>query len=351
MMTFIQRTKLLALALGAIALPLFTSTSKAVAFEEQAVNSGQFLAVAVPFGYKEYRLEIIEQIPGKQPCWQESGSGPVTVNLLLNNFDYTGSCKRITNTNGYTLRLNGQDDAVSYVNKIVERNGELQLIAFHKDPKLPDLTIGRTKGLTANAMRVFLEPGWQITKRVHQGQVVDHVYLSGNSTTANNPVPFNFSNSNLSITSPTPNNPSASSFPTNPQAANTTVNPTPVLSGSTIMDGVSQVYQGVVSPILGSIVGGVTGGTPQATSQAACQPGSAVWTDSGTAQQVAVLADGTVQLGNQQVNIKPILTNNGINPEQFLSGPNSAQLDFDGDGAVEEFKIQQPPQACTSTGY
>lgn len=354
MKLFTQKTKIFALVLGAIATNLFTSVPKAVAFEEQAVNPAQFLVVAVPFGYKEYRLEIIEQIPGKQPCWQESGSAPVTVNLLLNNFDYTGSCKRTTNNNGYTLRLNGQDDAVSYVNKIIENNGELQLIAFHKDPKISDLVIGKTKGLTGSPMRIFLEPGWQITKRIHQGQVLDHLYLSGGSTTASNPVPFDFSNSNVAIANPTPSNPPAN-FPTNPQAANTTVAPapasTPASSGGTIMDGVSQVYQGVVSPIIGSIVGGLSGSNPQATSQAACQPGTAVWIDSGQAQQVALLADGTVQLGTQQVNIKPILTNNGINPEQFLAGPNSAKLDFDGDGAIEEFKIQQPPQACTSTGY
>jgi hypothetical protein len=353
-MEFTQHKKLLTLALTAIASTIVTSAPKAVAFEEQAVNPAQFLVVAVPFGYKEHRLEIVEQIPGKQPCWQESGSGSVTVNLLLNNFDYTGSCKRITNSNGYTLRINGQDDAVSYVNKIVERNGELQLIALHKDPKLPDLIIGRTKGLTGTPMRIFLEPGWQITKRIHEGQVVDHVYLSGSSATANTPVPFDFSNSNININSPTPTNPSATSFPNNPQAGNTTINPSPVIGSSTIINGVSQVYQGVVSPILGSIVGGLTGGgqtdNSQVASQGSCQPGTALWSDSGNSQTVGIFGDGTVQVGNQQVNIKPILANNGINPDQFLAGQNTAQLDFDGDGVVESLQIQQPPQACTSSG-
>jgi hypothetical protein len=45
------------------------------------------------------------------------------------------------------------------------------------------------------------------------------------------------------------------------------------------------------------------------------------------------------------------LAQNGINPDQFLAGPNEIKLDFTGDGQLESLKIEQPPQACTSTGY
>jgi hypothetical protein len=51
------------------------------------------------------------------------------------------------------------------------------------------------------------------------------------------------------------------------------------------------------------------------------------------------------------MNIKPVLAQNGINPEQFLTGQNAIQLDLDGDGQPEGLKIEQPPQACASGGY
>ena len=85
----------------------------AVTFKEQQVEQNQFAVVAVPFGHKEHRLEIIEQVAGKQQCWHESGAAPAKVDLLLLNFDHTDSCRRIINTNGYTLRLDGDDDRVS----------------------------------------------------------------------------------------------------------------------------------------------------------------------------------------------------------------------------------------------
>ena len=86
--------------------------TNATEFDEFAVDQSQFIAVAVPYNYRKYRLAIIEQIPGQQPCWQESGNYPTTVNLLLLNFDHTNSCRKGVDTNGYSLRYNGKDDKV-----------------------------------------------------------------------------------------------------------------------------------------------------------------------------------------------------------------------------------------------
>jgi hypothetical protein len=235
--TKVLRSLILSLSAIATTALIIPPQVEAVNFQEQRVNSDTINVVAVPFGYEEHRLEIIEQIPGQQQCWSESGQNPVQVNMLLLNFDHTNSCRRITDTNGYTLRLNGREERVAHVIKIVENNGELQLVAFHKDPSQPNLVIGRTNGLSSNAMKIILNPGWQITKQVYDGQVLNRVYLSGDNTVAQNYYQpgvgssTNVTSSNIRSNTTTPNT---------PQAIDTT----------TLINGVSQIYQNVVNPLL-----------------------------------------------------------------------------------------------------
>ena len=235
----------LILSLSAIASTTLVAIPKveAVNFQEQRVNSNQFAVVAVPFGYKEHRLEIIEQIPGQQKCWNESGQNPVKVDMLLLNFDHTNSCNRITDTNGYTLRLSGQDERVAHVVKIVENNGELQLVAFHKDPSQPNLVIGRTNGLSGSAMKIILNPGWQITKQVYQGQVLDRIYLSGDNTVAQNYFQPGVSSTTTATGSPSGTNTSV--------GTNTTATNIPQQIDTTaLINSASQIYQNVLNPLL-----------------------------------------------------------------------------------------------------
>ena len=227
-MKFYHRLQSLFLTLSAIASTSLIAVSpvKAVNFNEQQVDQNQFAVVAVPFGHQEHRLEIIEQVAGKQQCWNEFGVAPVQVNLLLLDFDHTDSCRRIINTNGYTLRLDGNDDRVSHIIKIVRDRGELKLIAFHKDPIQPNIEIGSTNGTSNGAMKIILNPGWQIAKRVYQGQTVNHLYLSGNS---NSSVTYRPSTSSIGTATPAP---------------------APQLDTEAIINGVEQLYTNVVSPIL-----------------------------------------------------------------------------------------------------
>ena len=238
-----NRIKSLFLALSAIASTTVMAVpqAKAVSFQEQRVSQDDFAVVAVPFGYKEHRLEIIEQVPGARQCWQESGSAPVKLDLLLLDFDHTDSCRRIINTNGYTLRLNGEDDRVAHVVKIVQNNGELQLVAFHKDPSQPSIVIGRTNGLTDGAMKIVLNPGWQITKRVHKGKAINHLYLSGKSgSNTYAATPSTTVTQNKKTTSTT----ASSGTVTQGTSTQPTVNP------NTLANSVDQIYNSIVSPIL-----------------------------------------------------------------------------------------------------
>jgi hypothetical protein len=149
-------------------------------FGEFAVDQSQFVAVAVPYNYRRYRLAIIEQVPGQQACWRESGNNPTTVDLLLLNFDHTNSCQKAVDSNGYSLRVNGIDDKVEYTLNLIENNGKLQLIADHQDPQQPDLVVGHTNGLLEAPMKIELEPNWQFTKRLYQGSAIQHIYMSNN---------------------------------------------------------------------------------------------------------------------------------------------------------------------------
>jgi len=225
-----NRLQSLFLTLSAIASTsvMAVPSAQAVTFKEQQVSQNQFAVVAVPFGHQEHRLEIIEQVAGKQQCWNESGVAPAKIDLLLLDFDHTDSCRRIINTNGYTLRLDGDDDRVSRIVKIVQDRGELKLIAFHKDPTKSSIEIGSTNGLSNGAMKIMLNPGWQITKRVYEGKIVNHLYLSGDSSSsiAYNP-------------------PATPTSQTAPQTAQS-----PAFDTKALVNGVEQLYTNVVSPIL-----------------------------------------------------------------------------------------------------
>ena len=155
-------------------------TVTATEFDEFAVDQSQFIAVAVPYNYRRYKLAIIEQVPGKQACWRESGQYPTTVDLLLLNFDHTNICRKAVDTNGYSLRYNGKDDKVEYTLHLIDNNGQLQLIADHQDPRKQDMLVGTTNGLTEAPMKINLDPNWQFTKRLYQGSAIQHIYMSNN---------------------------------------------------------------------------------------------------------------------------------------------------------------------------
>ena len=371
----IKLAALITLVGGAIA-PSFKPVG-ATTFDEFAVDQSYFIAVAVPYNYRKFRLAIIEQVPGQQACWQESGSNPTTVNLLLLNFDHTNSCRKAVDTNGYSLRINGQDDKVAYTFHLVENGGELQLVADHQDPRQADLVIGRSNGLQEAPLKINLDPNWKFTKRLYQGKAIQHIYLSNNPNptyvdniatlpTTNDPAQANYST----------NNPSQATQPTQPTTQPIpATQPVPAQQPAQVAQTDVEIVQGLVSSILNPLTQAVyqtygslfapspsTLGINQYQAGSSCQgePGIAIWRDTATSQksdpteqESQITADGIVQLNNgTQIDIKPTLSSNNINPDNFLAGKNSAELDFDGDGQLEGLKIVEPPQPCaTSTAY
>lgn len=160
----------------------YSPSVQGVNFEQQEIDQNQVIAIARPYGNNKYDLLILQQIPRKQQCWRENGSNPVTIDPLLLNFDFTGSCERSTDTNGYSIRIDGQDHGMDYLLRVVVQNNELLLIGTSRNnSKNTDIIVGRTNGIAPGLLKISLNPGWRFSKRAYKGQTLGHMYLTGDS--------------------------------------------------------------------------------------------------------------------------------------------------------------------------
>ncbi|WNF15565.1 DUF3747 domain-containing protein [Microcystis aeruginosa] len=191
---------------------LLTTPSQATLFEQREVNQEDFIAIARPYGNGKYDLLILQQIPGKRQCWAVNGREPTIVQPLLLDFDFTGSCERATDSNGYSLRIQGKDYGLEYLLRIVQRNGELVLVGTPRNPRQSEVIIGRTKGLGTGLIQIYLIDGWRFTKRSLAGQNLSHIYLTADSPSFNPPPELLAGNSysppRESVKAETPVNPS-----------------------------------------------------------------------------------------------------------------------------------------------
>jgi N-acetylmuramoyl-L-alanine amidase len=162
------------------------SPAKATDFGQQEVDQNKFIAIAVPHVGSSPHLVILEQISNTQSCWKESGTSPITIEALLLNFDFTGICGRSTDTNGYSIRMAGEDMCLLYKIKLVQNNSEFVLVGIsNTDPHAPTVEIGRSHGIGSGLTKIDLEPGWRFTKRTYNGQPLGHIYLTNDLTAPN----------------------------------------------------------------------------------------------------------------------------------------------------------------------
>jgi len=180
----------LAAVLGGLA--LVPSPVQASQFSETAIEPTEVIAIARPYGVEttKYDLLVIQQIPQKRQCWQTNVGTPIVVDPLLLNFDFTGSCNRATDSNGYSVRIDGQDYGLEYLLRIVPKGNELILVATSRTRQAPELTIGRTAGLVNGFMQIQLDPGWQLTKRTFNGKQLGHFYFSTTQANLSSPAPL-----------------------------------------------------------------------------------------------------------------------------------------------------------------
>lgn len=163
------------------------ATSSAI-FGQQEVDQNKFIALAVPHAGNRYQLVILEQVSPKKACWSETETPSVTlVKPLLLNFDFTGICGRSTDTNGYSIRMAGQDLGVQYDVDILRRGDQLVLVGTNfRDRNAPKIEIGKTSGISDGLLKINLEPGWRFSKRSYGGKLLGHIYLTSDSLFQNN---------------------------------------------------------------------------------------------------------------------------------------------------------------------
>jgi hypothetical protein len=175
--------KITAAATAALSTLTLSTASFAALFGQRSVNQDRFIAIAQPYaGGSSHALLIVEQISDARPCWRESGSSPVKVDPLLFSFDFTGICGRSMDSNGYSIRVGGEDVGLQYSLRIVRRDGDLVLLGVN-DRDRTEIEIGRTNGITsAYDSKIQLNPGWSFAKRTYNGKVLGHVYLANNQS-------------------------------------------------------------------------------------------------------------------------------------------------------------------------
>ena len=175
------RNKLSTVAITSILLgsifPLFPAQAQT---GEEQIDQSQVVAVAVPGG-RFYNLVVVEQVPGKQDCWQESGSQPTTIAPLWTTFDFTGICRRAADSNGYSVRLDGRDTSQDYALDLVEKSNEVQLVAVSRADRSRTV-VGKTFGKEEGEfLKIHLNPGWEFTKKTFEGKTLGHFHFSGDS--------------------------------------------------------------------------------------------------------------------------------------------------------------------------
>lgn len=188
MKSVIHRLTTLAIATTTAALGHLAVSPAAMAnqFGQQEISSNRAIAVAAPVNNgSSHQLLILEQVSSSRSCWQEQAGNPTIVDPLLLNFDFSGICGRSTDSNGYSLRLGGEDMNWRYSLRVVRQNNDIVLYAAPaSDRTLPTLEIGRVGGTTTDFAKIRLNSGWRLTKRTYNGSTLGHFYLTNDQTLA-----------------------------------------------------------------------------------------------------------------------------------------------------------------------
>ena len=168
------------LSLATTAIPAAQAASSI--FSEQAVNSSSFVVMAAPRNAVDYNLVVLEQKSASRDCWTESNG---IINPLLLNFDFSGICGRATDSNGYSIRMAGEDLGLQYSLRLVDRGNYVALLASPNRRNQSVLEIGRTQSSAKDYLEVELNPGWNLSRRVYDGKALGHIYFSNEMSLAN----------------------------------------------------------------------------------------------------------------------------------------------------------------------
>jgi hypothetical protein len=168
--------------LGGVSLTLMYSLSSAHAatFEQKEMEQNRVVAVAVPLAQgNRYTLLILEQLSSTKLCWQQSANNPGIIDPLLLRFNFANICGRSTDSNGYSVRIAGEDKGLDYRLSVVRQGDHLALMALPmRNAQTGVFEIARSEGLASGFLQLKLNPDWRFTKRAYQGKALGHIYLT-----------------------------------------------------------------------------------------------------------------------------------------------------------------------------
>lgn len=147
-------------------------------FEKIEIDQNTIIVIATALRNK-YALTVVEQLTDDRPCWTEiSSTYPIIVQLDLLDFDFTGICGRATDSGGYSIRQADEDVGLDYKLEVLNRDGDLLLVGTPYSPNFPELIIGQTHGFSEDAVKIILNPGWRLTRRTYEGEILGHYYFT-----------------------------------------------------------------------------------------------------------------------------------------------------------------------------
>jgi Protein of unknown function (DUF3747) len=182
-----------------LSLALSAGQAAAVTFEQKDLDPNQVVAVAVPLSQGDrYNLLILEQLSNARPCWQDKAGG--SIEPLLLQFDFTNICGRSTDSNGYSIRIAGEDKSLDYRLSIAKQGNRLVLRGLPaRNARGPALEIAHTESVAPGFLKLVLNPEWHFAKRTYQGKTLGHIYLARNASPseggADNPYPLTLAGS------------------------------------------------------------------------------------------------------------------------------------------------------------
>lgn len=176
--TYFRRAALGAAALGlTVAAGSLPGWTRAL-FDSRPLQQERFAILAQPVGQDRWKLLVLEQIKARPLCWEERRDG--LMNPSLNTFDFTGICSRYLDSNGYSLRTSGTDADRRFRLRLNQSRNGLSLQAM--DPgRGSAITVARASNVRRDKnafVKLTLEPGWSLERRVYQGRTLSHVYFA-----------------------------------------------------------------------------------------------------------------------------------------------------------------------------
>ena len=151
-------------------------------FRSQPLENDRFAVLARPLGKDSWNLVVLEQVKPSPLCWKQRDDG--LVDPALNRFNFTGICNRFLDSNGYSLRVAGDDLAPRYRLRMTAVGGEVQLQATSpEDPTV--LVVGRgtiTSRDRDGFVPLTLEEGWDLQRRVYGERSLNHIYFAHGSS-------------------------------------------------------------------------------------------------------------------------------------------------------------------------